>query len=770
MSHRDDALAYHRGGRPGKIEVVPSKPISTQYDLSLAYSPGVAEPCREIERDPNAAFSYTTRGNLVAVATNGSAVLGLGAIGPVAAKPVMEGKAVLFKKFAGIDVFDLEIDADEPAAFIETVARLAPTFGGINLEDIKAPECFEIEEALRERIDIPVMHDDQHGTAIISAAGLLNGLEVVGKRIDEISIVVVGAGAAAIAGARYYCTLGVKRENIVMIDAEGVITSNHPGVRRAEEEGIRSFPAAEFRTERRLESIGDALRGSDMLLGLSVGGLVTADDLKGMAKNPLVFTLANPEPEIAYHLARESRPDAVIATGRSDHPNQINNVLGFPYIFRGALDVGATRINEEMKIAATHALARLAREPVPQTVNRAYDQHSFEFGPDYLIPKPLDPRLITSVAPAVARAAIESGVARQAIGDWPTYEAQVLERVGFGQKLITSIINQARKDPKRIIFAEADDYEVLKAAQIVREQGIAEPILLGQNGRIDELMARNDLSSLQGCLLIDPHKEAELCNRYGEYLYKRRRRRGVTWKDAVRRMEDRNYFGAAMLAAGEGDGLVSGRTKEYPKIIRPALQVIGTETGVGRVAGMYMVQTRRGLFFFADTTVNLEPTADELVEIIGLTARVVRYYGVEPVVAVLSHSNFGSVESEESARCAEAVAKAKAAYPELVIDGELQANVALDPGLLRENYPFSTLVGYRVNTLIFPNLSAGNIAYKLIGEAGAGELIGPILMGMRKPVHVLQLGTTAREIVNMVAITVVDAQRQARSGAQSANG
>ncbi len=762
MSRRDEALAYHEGERPGKIEVVPSKPISTQYDLSLAYSPGVAEPCRAIQADPDAAFAYTARGNLVAVATNGTAVLGLGAIGPVASKPVMEGKAVLFKKFAGIDVFDLEIDAEEPEAFVETVARLAPTFGGINLEDIKAPECFYIEEELKKRIDIPVMHDDQHGTAIISAAGLLNGLEVVGKRIEELTIVVIGAGAAAVASARYYCTLGVRRENIVMIDADGVIDREHPGTLRAEEKGLWSFPAAEFATGRRLGGISEALRGADMLLGLSVGGIITGEQLALMAKKPLVFTLANPEPEISYDEAKAARPDAVIATGRSDHPNQINNVLGFPYIFRGALDAGARQINEEMKIAATHAIARLAREPVPQTVNRAYEQHSFEFGPEYLIPKPLDPRLITAVAPAVARAAIESGVARRSITDWPNYEAQILERVGSGQKMITSIINQARKEPKRIIFAEADDYEVLKAAQIVREQGIAEPILLGQDGRIDELVEKNEIRGLEGCRIIDPAKEEDLCRRYAEYLYQRRQRRGVTYKDAVRLMGDRNFFGAAMLAAGEGDGLVSGRTKEYPKIVRPALQIIGTEPGVGRVAGMYMVQTRRGLYFFADTTVNLAPTADELVEIIGLTARVVRYYGVEPVLAVLSHSNFGSTESEESVRCAEAVAKAKEAYPKLVLDGEMQANVALDPELLRENYPFSRLVGERVNTLIFPNLSAGNIAYKLIGEAGGGELVGPILMGMAKPVHVLQLGTTAREIVNMVAITVVDAQRQER--------
>ena len=760
MSKESEALEYHRGERPGKIEVVATKPISTQYDLSLAYSPGVAEPCKAIAADPDAAFSYTARGNLVAVATNGTAVLGLGAIGPEASKPVMEGKAVLFKKFAGIDVFDLEIDATDPDAFVETVARLAPTFGAVNLEDIRAPECFRVEKELKERIDIPVMHDDQHGTAIISAAGLLNGLEVVDKRIEEIAIVVLGAGAAALASARYYTTLGVPAENIVMVDADGVIRPGHPGLRRAAEAGIDAFPAAEFATSRELDTISDALTGADMLLGLSVGGIVAPEQLELMARDPLVFTLANPEPEIAYATAKAVRPDAVIATGRSDHPNQINNVLGFPYIFRGALDVGATQINEEMKIAATTAIARLAREPVPQTVNRAYDQRSFEFGPEYLIPTPLDPRLITSVAPAVARAAMESGVARREITDWPNYEAQLLERVGAGQKMITSIINQARRDPKRIIFAEADDYEVLKAAQIVREQGIAEPILLGHDGGIDELLRANDLRGLEGCTIIDPAKETELRERYGAFLYRRRQRRGVTQDDAMRLMEDRNYFGAGMLAAGEGDGLLSGRTKEYPKIVRPALQVVGTEAGVGRVAGMYMVQTRRGLYFFADTTVNLSPRADELVEIIGLTARVVRQYGVDPVVAVLSHSNFGSAESEESLRCADAVARAKERYPELTIDGELQANVALDPALLKQNYPFSALVGRRVNTLIFPNLSAGNIAYKLLAEAGGGELVGPILMGMAKPVHVLQLGTTAREIVNMVAITVADAQRR----------
>lgn len=747
----EEALRYHGGDRPGKIEVVASKPLSSQYDLSLAYSPGVAAPCRRIAADPDDSYRYTARGNLVAVVTNGTAVLGLGAIGPRASKPVMEGKGVLFKRFAGIDVFDLEVDADSPAALIETVERLQGGFGGINLEDISAPDCFEVEAELKARCEIPVMHDDQHGTAIISGAALLNSLELAGKRIDDVRVVFVGAGAAGIASARFYISLGVKPENLVMVDLRGVIRRDNADP---------TEPAAAFATARELRTLEDALDGADVMVGLSAGGLVTAQHIDRMAANPIIFALANPDPEIEYSDAIAARPDALVATGRSDQPNQVNNVLGFPYIFRGALDVGAREINEEMKIAATRALARLAREPVPEAVSRVYTEGAISFGRGYLIPKPLDPRLLTTVAPAVARAAIDSGAARYRIEDWARYEAELLERVGIGQKLVSGIINQARQDPRRIIFAEAEDYEVLKAAQIVRAQGIAEPVLLGDGERIAALLSEHNIDGLEDCAIIDPVASRELRRDYAQILYEKRHRKGVTFEDAVSFMADPSYFASAMLHRGDADGLVSGRTREYPKIVRPALRVIGREEGVDRVAGMYIVNSRRGVYFFADTTVNLDPTVDELVDIIALTARTVYFFNMEPVVAVVSHSNFGSARNAESERAAEAVARAKAELPELTIDGEIQANVALDPELLAANYPFSDLVGKRVNTLIFPSLSAGNIAYKLVGALGGAELVGPVLMGMRKPVQVLQLGSNAREIVNMVAITVVEAQNR----------
>ena len=754
----DEALRYHEEPRPGKIEVVPSKPLSSQYDLALAYSPGVAVPCRAIAEDPDAAYRYTAKGNLVAVVTNGTAVLGLGSIGPGASKPVMEGKGVLFKKFAGIDVFDLEVTADAPAEFVETVSRLEPGLGGINLEDIKAPECFLIEEELKSRCRIPVMHDDQHGTAIISGAALLNALEIVDKKIDEVSVVILGAGAAAVACARFYRTLGMRQENMIMIDADGVL-------RAADLNGRLdpSHPASEFATDRNVTGLDDAIDGADMLLGLSVGNILTAEHIRRMARDPIIFALANPDPEIDYELAKETRPDALIATGRSNHPNQVNNVLGFPYIFRGALDVGSREINEEMKKAATSALARLAREPVPETVSRAYSEGEIAFGRDYLIPKPLDPRLLTSVAPAVAKAAMDSGVARYAIDDWTHYEAELLDRVGIGQKLVTGIINEARRAPKRIIFTEADDYTVLKAAEIVRAQGIAEPVLLAPEKSVSEIIRRHDIQGLDDCEILDPARAPERRAEYARLIYEKRQRRGVTMNEAMRLMQDRNYFGTAMLESGHADGLVSGRTKEYPKIIRPALQVVGTEAGVRRVAGMYIVNSSRGVYFFADTTVNLEPGVEDLVDIIGLTARTVRFFNVEPVVAVLSHSNFGSTRSDEAERVQKAVAEAKSAFPDLVLDGEVQANIALDNRLLAENYPFSDLVGERVNTLIFPNLTAGNAAYKLIGQLGGAELIGPILMGMHKPVQILQLGSSVREIVNVVALTVVEAQRRGES-------
>lgn len=751
--NREEALNYHLYPRPGKIEIVPTKPLSTQYDLSLAYSPGVAEPCREIARNPDDAYRYTAKGNLVAVVTNGTAVLGLGDIGAHAAKPVMEGKAVLFKKFAGVDVFDIELDCHDPDDLVKIVAALEPTFGGINLEDIKAPECFPIERALKERCSIPVMHDDQHGTAIISGAALLNALELIGKKIDAVRIIVVGAGAAGLACAEFFVTLGARRERITMFDKDGLIHAD-----RFDAATLRSDPRAAFASKRRYASIAEALVGADVFLGVSAAGVIDSRAVAGMGKDPIIFALANPDPEIPYDEARTARPDAVIATGRSDYPNQINNVLCFPFLFRGALDVGAREINDAMQISAARALARLAREPVPEMIHRAYAESDISFGRNYLIPKPLDPRLLTAIAPAVARAAMESGVARYPIADWQRYENELLERVGIGQKITVEIIDQARRDPRRVVFAEADDYSILKAAQLVAEQGIGHPILLGRKRAIEQLLHDHEIGGLDACPIIDPLEENDLCAEYGRILYEKRKRKGVTLDDARRAMRDRNYFGAAMVEAGAADAMVSGRTKEYPKVIRPALQLIGTAEDARRVAGMYIVNTRRGVYFFADTTVNFDPTVDDLVDIIGLTARTVRFFNEEPVVAVLSFSNFGSTRSPAADQCSLAVARARERYPDLVIDGEVQANIALDPYLLKENYPFSTLVGRTVNTLIFPNLSSGNIAYKLIGELGGAELIGPILMGMRKPVQILQLGASVREIVNIVGIAVVEAQ------------
>ena len=753
--NRDEALNYHRNPRPGKLEIVPTKPLSTQYDLSLAYSPGVAEPCREIAKNPDDAYRYTAKGNLVAVVTNGSAVLGLGNIGAQASKPVMEGKAVLFKKFAGIDVFDIELDCNDPDELVRIIAALEPTFGGINLEDIKAPECFPIERALKARCSIPVMHDDQHGTAIITGAALQNALELVAKSIDSVRIVVSGAGAAGLACTEFFVTLGASRKNIVMFDKEGLIHRD-----RFDAEALRTDPRAPFAVDRRYASIGEALEGADVFLGVSAADVLDEEAIGRMAKDPIIFALANPDPEIPYDAAKSARPDAIIATGRSDYPNQINNVLCFPFLFRGALDVGAREINDHMKIAASRALARLAREPVPEMIHRAYAEQNISFGRGYLIPKPLDPRLLTAIAPDVARAAMESGVARYGIDDWAHYEAELLSRVGIGQKLTVGIINQARREPKRVVFAEADDYSVLKAAQLVAEQGIGRPILLGRKHVVEELIATHSIKSLESSPIIDPLEESELCAEYGRILHEKRMRKGVTLDDARRSMRDRNYFGAAMVETGAADAMVSGRTKEYPKVIRPALQLIGTDRDVRRVAGMYIVNTRKGVYFFADTTVNLDPSVDDLVDVIGLTARTVRFFNVDPCVAMLSYSNFGSTRSPEADKCSEAVAKARVRYPDLVIDGEIQANVALDPYLLEQNYPFSTLVGKTVNTLIFPNLSAGNIAYKLIGEIGGAELIGPVLMGMHKPVQILQLGASVREIVNIVAFAVVEAQNR----------
>ena len=746
---KQDALDYHTQGKPGKIEVVPTKMLSSQLDLALAYSPGVAEPCKEIAENKEDVYKYTAKSNLVAVISNGTAVLGLGNIGPEASKPVMEGKGVLFKKFAGIDVFDIEIDCTDPDKFIEIVKSLEPTFGGINLEDIKAPESFKIETELRRLMNIPLMHDDQHGTAIISAAALLNALEIVGKKPEDIKLVVSGAGASGIACTKLYTALGVKKENVVMLDKEGVI---HVG-RNDLDEYKQLF--ATHRVD--LRTLDDAIEGADVFLGLSAGNIMTAEMVKKMAENPIVFALANPDPEIPYEVAMASRSDIIMATGRSDHPNQVNNVLGFPYIFRGALDVRATEINEAMKLAAVRALAELAKEPVPDSVNKAYGDQRIAFGREYLIPKPLDPRLITTVSPAVAKAAIESGVAKRVITDWEAYHNELLERVGMDQKLITRIINRAKKDPKRVIFAEADTYKILKAVQIIHDEKIAIPILLGNRSKIEQLIEENNLD-LEDCKIIDPFEEHEKREDYGRILYEKRKRKGLTAYESKKLMRDRNYFGTMMLNLGEADAFISGLTKDYPKVITPALHVIGTAPDVKRVAGMYIIINKKGNFFFADTTVNREPNVDELVDIIGLTAETVKFFDVDPRIAVLSYSNFGSSKGKVPEKTMLATQKAKERYSGLVIEGEMQANIALSKELQQENYPFSDIAAEGANTLIFPDLASGNIAYKLLHELGAAEAIGPVLMGMKKPVHILQLDSSVREIVNIIAIAVVDAQ------------
>lgn len=744
---REDALNYHTQGQPGKIEVVPTKMLSSQLDLALAYSPGVAEPCKEIAANKEDVYKYTAKGNLVAVISNGTAVLGLGNIGPEASKPVMEGKGVLFKKFAGIDVFDIEIDEMDPDKFIQIVKSLEPTFGGINLEDIKAPECFKIERELRDKMNIPVMHDDQHGTAIISAAALLNALEVVDKKIEKIKVVVNGAGAAAVSCTKLYLRLGVKAENVVMCDSKGPI---HEG--RTDLDEIKK----EFITKRKVSSLSEAMKDADFFVGLSVADVLTEEDIKSMAKNPIVFALANPDPEIKYELAKKVRKDIILATGRSDHPNQVNNVLGFPYIFRGALDVRATEINEEMKLAAVHALAGLAKEPVPDMVVKAYGDARLAFGPEYLIPKPLDPRLITAISPAVAKAAMDSGMAKKPITDWGAYHQELLNRIGIDQKLMNRIIDRAKSNPKRVVFAEAHHHKILKAAQVLQDEGIAEPILLGDKDEIERLIKEHGLEL--NCPIIYPRKENEKVDQFAEILYKKRQRKGLSLRDCQQLLRDRNYYGAMMVEVGEADALVSGLTKDYPKTILPALQIIGIAEGVSRVAGMYIILNKRGTFFFADTTVNVNPTADQLVDIIGLTARGVKFFDMEPRVAVVSYSNFGSSKGEVPEKTREAVRLAKKKYPDLVIDGDIQANVAFNTEIQQESFPFSALSKEGANTIVFPNLESGNIAYKLLTEIGGAEAIGPVLLGMKKPVHVLQLGSSIREIVNMAAIAVVDAQ------------
>ncbi|MDX5338713.1 MAG: NADP-dependent malic enzyme [Cyclobacteriaceae bacterium] len=745
---KEDALNYHSQGSPGKIEVIPTKPVSSQLDLALAYSPGVAEPCKEIASDPEKIYKYTTKGNLVAVISNGTAVLGLGNIGASASKPVMEGKGVLFKKFAGIDVFDLEIDESDPKKLIQIIKSLEPTFGGINLEDIKAPECFEIEQTLKQEMKIPVMHDDQHGTAIISGAALVNALEIVEKDITKIKLVVSGAGAAAISCLRFYVSLGVRKENIIVCDKDGVIRADRADILDIHQE---------FATTKNIYTIAEALPGADVFLGLSAGNIISKEMILSMASNPIVFALANPDPEISYEDAIAAREDVIMATGRSDHPNQVNNVLGFPYIFRGALDVRATAINEEMKLAAALAIAKLAKEPVPETVNKAYGENNLAFGRFYLIPKPVDPRLITTIAPAVAKAAMDSGVAKIQIEDWEAYSLELQKRIGIDQRLMQVVIGRAKKDPKRVVFGEADNLKILKAAQLIRDEKIAIPILLGKREIILSLIEANSLDLAQ-VTIIDPMEETQKLEKFGKLLYEKRRRKGMTLHDANRLVRERNYFGALMVECGDADAFISGLTRDYPKTILPSLHTIGVKPGVNRVAGMYIMNTPKGPFFFSDATVNVDPTAEELVDIIGLTANAVKFFNMEPRIALLSYSNFGSAKGEIADKMAKATVLAKAKYPDLIIEGEMQANVALNQEIQREIYPFSALANQPVNTLIFPDLSSSNIAYKLLAEIGNAEAIGPILLGMNKPVHILQLGSSIREIVNMVAIAVVDAQ------------
>ncbi|RKR85587.1 allosteric NADP-dependent malic enzyme [Mucilaginibacter gracilis] len=747
-----DALEYHSKGRPGKIQVVPTKPTNTQRDLSLAYSPGVAEPCLRIAENKDDVYKYTAKGNLVAVISNGTAVLGLGNIGPEAGKPVMEGKGLLFKIYADIDVFDLEVDCTDVDQFVKIVKALEPTFGGINLEDISAPTCFEIERRLKAEMNIPVMHDDQHGTAIISSAALINACELQGKKLDKIKLVVNGAGAAAVSCSMLYVSLGVKKENLVMFDINGVI---HPG--RTDLDDMR-MAFATTRTD--VQTLADAMKGADVFIGLSAGNVVTPDMLKVMAKNPIVFAMANPNPEIAYDIAVATRKDIIMATGRSDYPNQVNNVLGFPYIFRGALDVRATTINEAMKIAAVYAIAGIAKKTVPEEVNLAYNARNLHFDREYIIPKPMDGRLITEVSSAVAKAAMESGVARKQITDWDAYAEELKARLGVDNKILRNLTNKAKSGTKRVVFAEADNYKILKSAQIVIDEGIAVPILLGNVDRIRQIMLENDLQ-LGDVEIIDPRQDTgERACKYADYLFNKRQRRGVTLYEAKKLMRDRNYYGACMVQFGEADALISGLTKNYVPTIKPALQIIGTEPGVAKVAGMYMMITKKGPVFFGDTTVNVSPTAQDLVDITVLIERSVKKFNIKPRVALLSYSNFGSNEGIIPERTREAVSMLHEQYPDMVVDGEMQANFAINPTLLEDNFSFSTLVGEPANTLIFPNLESGNIAYKLLQELGGAEAVGPILLGMKKSVHVLQLGSSVREIVNMVTIAVVDAQEK----------
>jgi len=754
---KEDALNYHSQGRPGKIEVIPTKPYSTPFDLTLAYSPGVAEPCLEIEKNPEDAYKYTAKGNLVAVISNGTAVLGLGNIGALASKPVMEGKGLLFKIFADIDVFDIEINETDPEKFVQIVQALEPTFGGINLEDIKAPECFYIEQELKTRCKIPVMHDDQHGTAIISSAALLNALELQKKKIDKVKFVINGAGAAAMACIRLYVSLGALHKNFIVFDKDGVL---HTGRKDIEEVKKLFYVDSKFANY----DLAKAMKDADVFIGLSVGNVVTADMVKSMAKNPIVFAMANPDSEIAYDTGIAARKDIILATGRSDFPNQVNNVLGFPYIFRGALDVRATQINEAMKLAAVKALAELTKTPVPDIVTLAYNEKSIVFGPTYIIPKPLDPRLLATIAPAVAKAAMESGVAKYPILNWETYELELNKRLGLDNQLSRVIGNKARKDPKRVVFADAENLKILKVAQLVLEEGVGYPILLGDESKILRIAKENGID-LDDMPIVNPKDEAleETRRLYGDMFFEKRKRKGLNKYEAYKIMKDRNYFGCMMVEEGEADCMISGLSRNYPDTIRPALQVIGTEDGVKKIAGMYIMFTKRGPLFLADTTVNFNPTSEELAEITLLVAKEVAQFNIKPRIAMLSYSNFGSSDSAEAnlVRKAREIVKQKA--PNLICDGEVQAFLAFNKEILKENYPFTELLNGDVNTLIFPNLAAGNVAYNLLQEVGGADSIGPVLLGLKKPVHVLQLGSSIRSIFNMVLIAVVDAQQKTKT-------
>jgi malate dehydrogenase (oxaloacetate-decarboxylating)(NADP+) len=748
---RHEALLYHAKPKPGKIAVVPTKKYATQHDLALAYSPGVAEPCLEIAKDRNNVYKYTAKGNLVAVITNGTAVLGLGDIGPEASKPVMEGKGLLFKIFADIDVFDIEVDATDVELFIQTVKAIAPTFGGINLEDIKAPEAFEIERRLKEELDIPVMHDDQHGTAIISAAALKNAIDITEKDISKVKIVVNGAGAAAISCTRLYLKLGVKRENVVMCDSKGVI--------RKDRESLTS-QKAEFATDRNLQTLDEAMHNADVFIGLSKGNMVTPAMLLSMEKNPIVFAMANPEPEIEYDIAVATRDDIIMATGRSDHPNQVNNVLGFPFIFRGALDVRATKINEEMKMAAVHALADLAKKSVPEQVNIVYDEVNLAYGREYIIPKPFDPRLIYEIPPAIAKAAMDSGVALEPIEDWDKYREELMERSGSGSKEIRLLHNRAKSNPKRVVFAEADHLDVLKAAQRVHEEKLGNVILLGRKDLI--LALKEEIGFTDDVTIIDPKtdEEKERRSRFGEAYWKKRQRKGRTFSEAKKLMRERNYFAAMMVNEGEADALITGYSRPYPTVVKPMLELIERDKDVSKIAACNLMLTKQGPLFLADTTINENPTAKELAKIVQMTGKFVNMFGMKPNIAMLSYSNFGSSNSETSKKIREAVSYIHRYFPDTVIDGEIQADFALNREMLAKEFPFSKLNGKKVNVLIFPNLESANITYKLLKQVEGAESIGPVILGFNKPVHIIQLGASVDEMVNMAALAVVDAQQK----------